>query len=455
MGNLKPERASSILRARLRKVRDDGAGGALRSWTRLLPLLLLSALALWLFLSGVGSHPAAAAVTNRGFETGDLTGWSTDTVTESVTVAAGTRTVEWGPGWHNAVWTGAASTPEEAFACAEGKYAAAYRYTTGGWQGYFPSLPDSSTMTELDQYDAFLILITESVSCPMPVEAAPGATRMLEWAVGWQNVGWTGADGTSPEEAFACAEGKYAAAYRYTTAGWQGYFPALPDSAYMADLDQYDAFFILVTAPVSCDMSIGGAPASGPTPTPTAAPSATPTPTPSPTPSPTPFVYPPPPEWAELCIYRPAIPSIWPWGDRWAEVQAFADELEPEYELAIRTASLDASASGSCSPSGVGDFWDVDCHGVGGPDLRCEIWYWSDDWADIDCDEYWFEDDLKETQIKAVARILEDDPEVLMCTTTVIGSFYDIGCTTIYGGHFTCDGWYIGYCTAFACRAGY
>jgi len=203
----------------------------------------------------------------------------TDLNIQLVPSSAGTRTVEWEPGWHNAVWTGGTSTPEEAFACAEGKYAAAYRYTTGGWQGYFPSLPDSSTMTSLAQYDAFLILITESVNCDMPVEAAPGASRTLEWAVGWQNVGWTGADGTSPEEAFACAEGKYAAAYRYTTAGWQGYFPNLPDSSTMTDLDQYDAFLILVTTPVSCDMSTGGAPAPGPTPTPGVTPTPSPTPT--------------------------------------------------------------------------------------------------------------------------------------------------------------------------------
>ena len=174
----------------------------------------------------------------------------------AVPTPAATRTLQWNPGWHNAVWTGADSTPEEAFECAEGKYAAAYRYTTGGWQGYFPNLPDSSTMTELDQYDAFLILITESVSCPIPVEAAPGANRTLEWAVGWQNVSWTGEDDTAPEEAFACAEGKYAAAYRYTTSGWGGYFPNLPDSSTMTELDQYDAFFILVTAPVSCSMPI-------------------------------------------------------------------------------------------------------------------------------------------------------------------------------------------------------
>jgi len=218
----------------------------------------------------------------------------TDLNIQLVPSAAGTRTVEWGPGWHNAVWTGAASTPEEAFACAEGKYAAAYRYTTGGWQGYFPALPDSSTMTSLAQYDTFLILITESVSCEMPLEAAPGASRTLEWAVGWQNVGWTGADGTAPAEAFACAEGKYAAAYRYTASGWQGYFPALPGSSSMTDLAQYDAFLILVTAPVSCSMSTGGAPPPGPTPTPgvTPTPTHSPTPTATPTHSPTPTATP-------------------------------------------------------------------------------------------------------------------------------------------------------------------
>ncbi|MCJ7510620.1 MAG: carboxypeptidase-like regulatory domain-containing protein [Dehalococcoidia bacterium] len=209
-----------------------------------------------------------------------------------VPAAAGTRTLEWGPGWHNAVWTGGASTPEEAFTCAEGKYAVAYRYTAGGWQGYFPALPGSSTMTSLAQYDAFLILITQSVTCDMPVEAAPGASRTLEWAVGWQNAGWTGADGTSPAQAFACAAGKYAAAYRYTASGFQGYFPTLLDGSTMTSLDQYDAFFILVTAPVSCSMSIGGAPAPGPTPTQAPTPTHGPTPSPTPTHSPTPTATP-------------------------------------------------------------------------------------------------------------------------------------------------------------------
>ena len=172
------------------------------------------------------------------------------------TTPGATRTLQWDPGWQNAVWTGAASTPAEAFACAEGKYAAAYRYTTTGWEGYFPGLPDISTMTDLAQYDAFLVLITQSVTCEMPIGAAPGASRTLQWAAGWQNAGWTGADGTAPQDAFACAEGKYAAAYRYTASGWEGYFPSLPDISTMGPLNKYDAFLILVTAPVSCTMSI-------------------------------------------------------------------------------------------------------------------------------------------------------------------------------------------------------
>jgi len=169
--------------------------------------------------------------------------------------AGPTRTLQWAPGWHNATWSGA-STPAEAFACAASKYAAAYRFTDVGLERYFPDRPDISNMGPLSQYDAFLILITQPVTCTMPVTAASGSSRTLQWGVGWHNEGWSGADGTAPEVAFACAEGKYAAAYRYTASGWEGYFPGAPGSSTMTDLDQYDAFLILVTAPVNCTMAI-------------------------------------------------------------------------------------------------------------------------------------------------------------------------------------------------------
>ncbi len=167
-----------------------------------------------------------------------------------------TRTVQWEPGWHNVVWTGATSTPQEAFACADDKYAAAYRYTAGGLESYFPGQEGISTMAALNQYDVFLILITESVTCEMPIEAAPGTSRTLQWVAGWQNEGWTGADATTPQNAFACADGNYAAAYRYTAGGWESYFPGQEGISTMAALDQYDAFLILITGPVTCDMPI-------------------------------------------------------------------------------------------------------------------------------------------------------------------------------------------------------
>jgi hypothetical protein len=307
----------------------------------------------------------------------------TDLNIQLVPGAAGTRTLEWGQGWHNAVWTGAASTPEEAFACAEGKYAAAYRYTASGWEGYFPGAPGSSTMTDLAQYDAFLILITESVNCAMPLEAAPGASRTLQWAVGWQNAGWTGANGTSPEEAFACAEGKYAAAYRYTAGGWEGYFPGAPGSSTMTDLAQYDAFLILVTAPVSCDMSTGGAPVPGPTPTP----GVTPTPTHSPTPTATPTA-----EDFELVEATTARGvDVWS-GDPVGETDDF-DETDPYVyawlyfehitvpELCVRASwylpddSLyDSEEYCQDRPAEPGDWWSV-------------FWFWytiaGTEWADI------------------------------------------------------------------------
>jgi len=158
-------------------------------------------------------------------------------------------------GWHNGIWSGA-STPEEAFACAAGNYAAAYRLVSGGWERYFPDRPDISNMTDLAQYDAFLILVTGDVTCEMSVADPPGSERTLDWGVGWQNEGWSGADDMPPEDAFECAEGSYAAAYRLVGGGWERYFPDRPDISNMGSLDKYDAFLILVTAPVNCTMAI-------------------------------------------------------------------------------------------------------------------------------------------------------------------------------------------------------
>ncbi|UCH87322.1 MAG: hypothetical protein JSU97_02730 [Dehalococcoidia bacterium] len=166
-----------------------------------------------------------------------------------------TRTLQWGPGWHNVTWSGT-STPEQAFACAAGNYAAAYRLVGGGWERYFPDRPDLSNMTDLGQYDAFLILVTGDVTCDMAVADPLGTERTLDWGVGWQNEGWTGADGTPPEDVFDCAEGSYAAAYRLVGGGWVRYFPDRPEISNMGPLDEYDAFLILVTAPVSCPMAV-------------------------------------------------------------------------------------------------------------------------------------------------------------------------------------------------------
>jgi hypothetical protein len=183
---------------------------------------------------------------------------ATPTPSATPTPPAGpTRTLEWAPGWHNETWSGPNATdPEDAFSYAAGKYAAAYRYVNGGLERFFPDRPEISDMTPLAQYDTFLILITQPVTCVMPVAPGSPPTRTLEWGAGWQNDGWTGAGGTAPGDAFACADGSYAAAYRFTDAGLERFFPGQSDISDMDPLAQYDAFLILVTAPVSCTMAI-------------------------------------------------------------------------------------------------------------------------------------------------------------------------------------------------------
>jgi hypothetical protein len=179
----------------------------------------------------------------------------TPTRTPTATPGGPERTLVWGPGWHNATWSGA-STPEEAFACAAGNFAAAYRLVSGGWERHFPNRLDISNMQDFEQYDAFFILVTQDTTCQMPLADPSGALRTLDWGVGWNNDGWTGPDGTSPQDAFACAGGNYAAAYRLVSGGWERYFPDRPDISNMGPLNKYDAFLILITAPVSCTMAV-------------------------------------------------------------------------------------------------------------------------------------------------------------------------------------------------------
>jgi hypothetical protein len=208
------------------------------------------------FSAPVAVTTATPTPTPTPTPTGSVTPTPTRTVTPTPTPPVGpTRTVVWGSGWHNETWSGA-STPEEAFACAAGSYAAAYRLVNGAWERYFPDRPDLSNMRPLGQYDAFLILITQDVTCTMPVAAAPGATRTLQWSPGWHNEGWSGPDGTTPEVAFACAAGNYAAAYRFVDGGLERFFPGRPEISNMGPLNKYDAFLVLVTAPVSCAMPI-------------------------------------------------------------------------------------------------------------------------------------------------------------------------------------------------------
>jgi hypothetical protein len=111
-------------------------------------------------------------------------------------------------------------------------------------------------MADLEPYDAFLILVTGDVTCQIATADHDDGERTLEWGVGWQNDGWSGADGSEPEDAFECVEGSYAAAYRLVSGGWERYFPDRPDVSNMGPLDEYDAFLILVTEPVSCSMAI-------------------------------------------------------------------------------------------------------------------------------------------------------------------------------------------------------
>jgi parallel beta-helix repeat protein len=84
----------------------------------------------------------------------------------------GTRTFDLQQGWNNFVWTGDTDTdPATVLSCIDGSYAIAYRLVSGGWERYVPGNATLSNMTNLDQFDNLLVLVTAaSAQCAdMPV----------------------------------------------------------------------------------------------------------------------------------------------------------------------------------------------------------------------------------------------------------------------------------------------
>jgi len=180
------------------------------------------------------------------------TATATPGATRAVTIPAGS--------WANFAWTGDSSPQTVADCFGTSSIAVMYRLdaATQTFQRWVRDRDDLSNMGDVQRYDALLALnrSDQPATCNMPAGAASGATRTLQWGVGWHNEGWSGADGTAPQDAFACANGSYLAAYRLVIGNWERYFPNRLEISNMGPLNRYDAFLILLTAPVTCAMSI-------------------------------------------------------------------------------------------------------------------------------------------------------------------------------------------------------
>jgi hypothetical protein len=153
-----------------------------------------------------------------------------------------------GPGiaWVHSCYLGASQPIEDAFAPISGKVLAAYRLRSDqGFDRWFPDRPDVSTMTVLDPYDAFFLLMASDTTwLQEPSGESPTSADLV---FGWNSVCYAGQtkDATT---AMAGIADRLAIAYALGPGSvWKRFVPGRPDVTNLSQLDSLTPVLILVT----------------------------------------------------------------------------------------------------------------------------------------------------------------------------------------------------------------
>ena len=149
-------------------------------------------------------------------------------------------------GWNHTCYVGADLSISEALAELGTNVLAVYRLRPDqGYDKWFPTRPDISTITTVSPYEALFILMANDAAWPQ--EPAVASPTGLDLAQGWNSVCYCGQT-KDVQSATASIAGQYGVLYLLAPGeGWKRFIPARPEISNLAELQQFDAVLLLVS----------------------------------------------------------------------------------------------------------------------------------------------------------------------------------------------------------------
>jgi hypothetical protein len=150
-------------------------------------------------------------------------------------------------GWNHICYAGASQSTQDAFSEVGSDVLAVYRLRPDqGYDKWFPSRPDLSTLLALEPYQSLFVLMANSRSWMQDAAASPPASASL--VLGWNNACYAGQT-KGVEAATADIGGQFAAIYYLRPEqAWSRFLPGRPDLSNLAELRPFTSVLILVTA---------------------------------------------------------------------------------------------------------------------------------------------------------------------------------------------------------------
>jgi YVTN family beta-propeller protein len=199
---------------------------------------------------GVAVNPVTnrAYVANRGGGSVSVISDAPSGGTPTPTPPTGATAFTLATGWNHVCYIGAEQPIEDALAPFLADVAAVYRLRSDqGYDRWFPGRPGVSTIATVSPHKPLLLLMTDAVTWNQVPSDSPAASASL--VQGWNSVCYTGPTKPPDDATSGIAEDFTILYILGSNQAWSRYVPARPEVSNIAQLGQYDAALMLVTAP--------------------------------------------------------------------------------------------------------------------------------------------------------------------------------------------------------------